>query len=396
MPELHPNDPLYSEQWALRRIDAEAAWRRLSEVDCRPVTVAIPDWGVQQEHEDLAPERRAGFRVIPPGDDYSDDDGHGTMLAGIIGARRDNKTGVAGIIPDAKLLVIKFIDSHTPPTPDAAADAIRYAISNEAQLINASWHVSLDRDSLRDAIEQAGRRGILVVAGAGNNGTDNTRTPFFPACYEYDNLISVMASEEKDDRKAGFSNYGSNVHLAAPGRRILSTSIYRRAPISADVLRGEYNPAYRLYDGTSSAAAFVTSAAAMLLSIDDSWKPNEIRDHLIASADECPELYGLCQANGRLNLRRAVCGPFSIAAPNKGDHVKSGDKLEVKWSLDYDSPVVKTGEISINGLPIEREISAGAGCCVVELPRNPIPTAVLRVKCREKNLYAESEPFVIE
>jgi len=396
MPEFHPNDPLYSEQWALQRIDAEAAWRRLSEVECRPVTVAIPDWGIQQEHEDLAPEMRAGFRIIPPGDDYSDDDGHGTMLAGIIGARRDNKTGVAGIVPDAKLLVIKFIDADTPPTPDAAAEAIRCAISNEAQLINASWHVSLDRDSLRDAIEQAGRRGILVVAGAGNNGTDNTRTPFFPASYEYDNLISVMASEEKDDRKTGFSNYGSNVHLAAPGRRILSTSIYRRAPVIADTLRGEYNPAYRLYDGTSSAAAFVTSAAAMLLSIDDSWKPNEIRDHLIASADECPELYGLCQANGRLNLRRAVCGPFSIMAPNKGDHVKGGDKLEVKWSLDYDSPVVKTVEISINGLPIEREISAGAGGCVVELPRNPIPTAVLRVKCREKNLYADSDPFVIE
>src|SRR5690349_7240245 len=233
MPETSPNDPLYLEQWALQRIDAGAAWQRLAEVDCRPVTLAIADWGIQREHEDLDPKMRTAVRIIPPGDDFSDDDGHGTMLAGIIGASRDNGTGVAGLLPEAKLLVIKFIDSHTPPTADAAADAIRYAIQQKVQIINASWHVSLDQEALRDAIREAGKQGILVVAGAGNNGTNNMTTPFFPACYEYDNLISVMASEDKDDRKAGFSNYGNNVHLAAPGRRILSTSIYRSAPLSS-------------------------------------------------------------------------------------------------------------------------------------------------------------------
>src|SRR2546430_1580213 len=114
MLEVSPNDPLYPEQWALRRIDAKAAWQRLTEVNYRPVTVAIADWGIQQEHEDLDAEMSIGVRIIPPGDDFADDDGHGTMLAGIIAAGRNNKIGVAGLVPGAKLLVIKFIDAHTP------------------------------------------------------------------------------------------------------------------------------------------------------------------------------------------------------------------------------------------------------------------------------------------
>ena len=398
MPEVYPNDPLYAEQWALQRMNAEAAWRRLREVNGQPVTVAIADWGIQQEHEDLDPQTITGARIIPPGVDFADDDGHGTMLAGILGARRDNGIGVAGLVSGANLLVIKFIDAHTPPTADAAAAAIRYAIEKKSRIINASWHVSLDQASLRSAIEEAGSQGILVVAGAGNDGTDNMQTPFFPACYEFDNMISVMASEEPDDRKAGFSNYGKNVHLAAPGRGILSTSIYRGAPPPAGASRDEYNPAYRLYDGTSAAAAFVSGAAAMLLSVDVSWRPPEIREHLIASTDKCPELHGLCRADGRLNLGRAICGPFSITAPQGGTHWKCGDKLEVRWRLDYDSPAVKTVEILIDGeqLPLEKEISAASGYCEVQLPIKPSAAAMLRVKCREKNLYTDAGPFVIE
>ena len=127
------------------------------------------------------------------------------------------------------------------------------------------------------------------------------------------------------------------------------------------------------------------------------WKPSEIRDHLIASVEKCPELQGLCQADGRLNLRRAICGPFSITAPVAGAQLKRGEKFEVKWNLDYESPVVKTVEISIGGetLIVGKAISAAAGYCEVELPNKPISNAVLRVKCVEKNLYTESGPFVI-
>src|SRR5205823_8072585 len=166
----------------------------------------------------------------------------------------------------------------------------------------------------------------------------------FPADYRYDNIISVMASD-RNDSKPGFSNYGGEkVDVAAPGQHILSASIYRGLPPHGPVLspETEFNPAYRFYDGTSAAAAFASGAAAMLLSIDDTWKPNEIRDHLIASADECAGLRGLCRANGRLNLRRAVCGPFSVTVPGAEAGFKSGEKITVKWQLEYDSPVVKT------------------------------------------------------
>ena len=142
----------------------------------------------------------------------------------------------------------------------------------------------------------------------------------------------------------------------------------------------------------------VTGAAAMLLSIDDTWKPNEIRDHLIASADECAGLRGLCRANGRLNLRRAVCGPFSVTVPGPEAGFKSGEKITVKWQLEYDSPVVKTVDISIDGqnLTPGDGVPAAAEYCEVQLPSRPISNAVLRVKCREKNLYTDYAPFVIE
>src|SRR5438045_9154715 len=127
MPQYQMDDPLFPEQWALRALQAEAAWRRLAEVDRRPVTVAIVDWGIQGGHQDL--DQRDGMvigaRVIPPDNgDFSDDSGHGTMLAGIIGAVHNNSTGVAGVAPDVKLLAAKFIDVHTPLTASNAAAAM--------------------------------------------------------------------------------------------------------------------------------------------------------------------------------------------------------------------------------------------------------------------------------
>src|SRR5205814_9913474 len=108
-------------------------------------------------------------------------------------------------------------------------------------------------------------RGVLVVAAAGNQGSDNTQIPLIPADYALSNMISVMATD-RSDGKPGFSNYGNNVDIAAPGVNILSTGLYFRTP------------AYREYTGTSPAAAQVSAAAAMLLAIDSTWSPSQIRD----------------------------------------------------------------------------------------------------------------------
>jgi len=298
-------DPLYCEQWAWQKIEAEEAWKRLDEVqDLRAVTVAIVDCGIQSDHEDLNNQIVCGARVIPPdNNDFSDDDGHGTMLAGTIGAIANNERGGRGMIPAARLMAIKFIDVRTPPTSGNAAKAIIRAVDERAQIINASWNVGLDSPELEGAIEYARSRNVLVVVAAGNNGGDNTRYPSFPASYEFDNLISVLATD-RNDQKAGFSNYGQNVHIAAPGVDIVSTSPYLCQPPAPPSL--SYNPAYRSYSGTSAAAAHVSGAAALLLSIQPSWTAEKVRGHLMETVDPIPDLRHCCRAGGRLNIGRAV------------------------------------------------------------------------------------------
>jgi subtilisin family serine protease len=298
-------DPLYCEQWAWQRMEAEDAWKRLDGCrELRPVTVAIVDCGIQSDHEDLNSQMVCGARVIPPdNNDFSDDDGHGTMVAGTIGAIASNDRGGRGMIPAARLMAIKFIDVRTPPMSANAANAIIRAVDKGAQIINASWNVGLDSPELEGAIEYASSRDVLVVVAAGNNGGDNTRYLSFPASYKSDNLISVLATD-RNDQKASFSNYGQNVHIAAPGVDIVSTFPYLCQPPAPPSV--SYNPAYRSYSGTSAAAAHVSGAAALLLSIRPSWTAENVRGHLMETVDPIPDLRHYCRAGGRLNVGRAV------------------------------------------------------------------------------------------
>ena len=383
-------DPLYPQQWAWTKMEAELAWARLREAGRSPPIIAIVDWGVQRDHEDLDSDLVSGERVIPPyNGDFSDDYGHGTMLAGTIAARAGNERGGRGAAPSARLRAIKFIDVRTPPMSRYAAAALRCAVDDGARIINASWDVGLNDSELRRTFEYAATEGCLVVVAAGNDGSDNQRYPAFPASFEFPNMIVVMATD-RCDQKPGFSNYGENVDLAAPGVDIVTTAPYL-CPPSARTARS-YNPAYRSYSGTSPAAAHVSGAAALLLSIDDRWKPEEIREHLIASADPVEYLRGTCRARGRLNLGRAVRGPFEIAASRRGQ------ELIVEWRCRYDSPVVRTVNLSL----IDREgaaplpLAEGLDACGLrsfQIPDRPMTEAFVRVECEQRRLYEDSERF---
>lgn len=303
------DDPPYLQQWALEKIGLTEAKEQLRvRGGGKPVTVAIVDWGVQRDHQAFGDGLIVGAaRTIPPkSDDCTDDstEGHGTMLAGIIG----------GLVPGVQLLIVKFIDVHTTPSADNAAEAIEFALNHQSKprVINASWDVSLDEGSLLEAaIEKARDQipGVVVVTGAGNDGRNNDETPSLPATFDAErlsNLISVMASDENDE-KPEFSNYGpQTVHLAAPGTGIISTTTYLGAEPPASP-GAPYNPGYFLYNGTSAAAAFVSAAAAMLLSIEDKLTPQQVRDRLMRMAeDPNGKLQGLCKGNGRLNISRAL------------------------------------------------------------------------------------------
>jgi len=199
-------------------------------------------------------------------------------------------------------------------------------------------------------------------------------------------MIVVMASDENDD-KAWFSNYGTDVELAAPGVRILSTGLYY------------VNPAYREYNGTSAAAAHVSGAAALLLEIDD-WTPHELREHLVASAEPVRALRGICRANGRLNLRQSVLGPFAITRPSGGEQLPQGATYRVEWRSEYVAPVVNSVEIlfidQTTGMVLSRNGGfPNNGRRRVVVPNQATPRAIVRLRCEQKNLYADSASFQI-
>lgn len=434
---LTPDDPLYSipsalwkweaEQWGLRIIQAETAWARVTAARSAssPAVVAIVDSGAQAGHEDFqsgGTSTLAGTRILPPlGPDFADDTGHGTMLAGIIAAVSNNQLGIAGMgsipivsanpaepleIAAISPYAIKCNDAVHRPTASVAAAGMVYAVTQRARVINASWHV-LDQGLLYAVISALGSYDppVLVVAAAGNSGSDNTKIPVLPASYRgsvrgkppLDNLIAVMATDHADE-KCEFSNYGANVDLAAPGEDVLSTSIYflsQPLPPPTKV----YSPAYRLYSGTSASAAHVSAAAGLLLAIDD-WTPAQLRDHLIASGDTIVNLQGAGRNGPRLNLGRAVCGPFSVTQPAAGMILTAGVAYTVQWVNLYNSPVVASVAIQFidqaNGAVLSTSSGLpNGGSFTVIVPNHKTTQAIVRVQCEQKNLYADSPVFQI-
>jgi thermitase len=395
--QLAVNDPLYPQQWALQKIEAAAAWNCVAQAPApQQVTVAIVDSGVMGNHEDLQATPKQGFPIIATANGpLADNTGHGTMLAGIIGAVSNNMLGIAGEGRNVRILSIKFTDERTPPSALAAGLGVLAAVLLGAGVINCAWHVLATTPLLRLMIEFATQQGCVVVIAAGNYGSDNTSIPTLPASWAnaIPGTIAVMASD-RDDFKCWFSNYGDRVDLAAPGQSILSTGIYY------------VNARYPESSGTSAASAHVSAAAALLLSIDQ-WTPQQIRTHLNESADRPPVLWGTCISEGRLNLRRAVCGPFQIVAPAGGLPLQGGTPFNVQWTLEYNSTIVQTAEISfrnagnravILGGAVFGPFAANAGQPgqLVNVPIQPpgIRT-VIRIRSLEKNLYTDSDVFEI-
>jgi len=263
----------------------------------------------------------------------------------------------------------------------------------------------LDRDSVVWAAIDAAKNDALFVVAAGNQGEDNNRRPgTYPAGNRtirndltsppMSNIISVMASNERDQKPA-FSNYGANVHIAAPGTRIPTTGIYYA------------RPRYPEYSGTSASAPHVAAAAALLLAVESTgpapqirWTPTLLRDHLIASADLIAALRGLCQANGRLNIHRAVCGPLIYHGPPALARARNS-LVTVEWRLSYSTPAVSTVEIVVVDPATGQDVTTPTSPLGVNLlngdaqmPATAMTNVVIRVRCREMpNFFADSDPF---
>lgn len=257
------NDPLYSQQWALPKIFAPQAWT--TQTSAPTVVVAVFDTGIDFTHPDLTGNLYGGYTCFNGTCSVGgqDDNGHGTHVAGIIGAVGNNGLGVAGINWQVQLLAMKFLTADGwGYTSDAVLALQKLAelkrSGTNIRVANHSWGGGEYSQALRDALAEVENLGVVSVGSAGNSGGNSDAYPLYPAAYDNRGMISVLASD-MGDLAAEFSNFGlANVDIAAPGTDILST-----ARVGTCALCGV--DGYKKLSGTSMAAPHVSGALALLL-----------------------------------------------------------------------------------------------------------------------------------
>lgn len=235
-----PGDPRISEQWHIAALGTPAAWDLTRGAG---VLVAVVDTGVDSTHEDLQGRVVAGKDYVDQDGDPSDEQGHGTHVAGIIAASTGNGIGVAGIAPDAQVLAVRALDADGSGYVSDIATGVIDSADAGAKVINLSLGGGSADAVLSRAITYANSKGAIVTCASGN---ESARALGFPAMYN--GCIAVGASTQ-DSAKASFSNRGANLDIAAPGTSILSSTPYGQ---------------YEAWDGTSMATPVVSGVAALL------------------------------------------------------------------------------------------------------------------------------------
>jgi subtilisin family serine protease len=367
-----PDDPLFGQQWALHNtgqtvagetgipdadIDMPEAWDLITGGIGRSenslpdhsrgrseIVVGVIDSGVDYTHPDLArnmwqnlPELNGqagvdddgngyvddvhGYDFVGAGDaDPMDDNGHGTLVAGVIGASGDDGVGVADINRGVKIMALKFLDANNFGAESDMLEAINYSTlmrkrGVNLRLTNNSYGAPVRSEALRQAIAANAETGMLFVAAAGNFGVSNDVAPAYPASFDLPNIISV-ANTNNRDLKLPSANWGAaTVDLGAPGRVILST------------LPGG---GYAFVSGSSFAAPHVAGVASLAWGLQPGSRYEQIRDAIFAGVDKIPALQGATPTvtGGRLNAYntlkimlhgRSNWAPHSLARDAESD-----------------------------------------------------------------------------
>jgi subtilisin family serine protease len=402
-----PDDPGFGQQWGMRNtgqtldptskstvtpvagIDADAlgAWGVAS--GSPAVTVAVIDQGVDITHPDLQKAIWTNPREVPGNgrdddgngyiddvhgwdfvrgsgavDSTLDDDAHGTHVAGIIGATRNNGQGVAGLAAGVRIMPLKFMGEEGGYDSDAI-EAIGYAKAMGAKVINASWGASAaddplaDDPDLRDAISQCG---CVFVAAAGNAGasSDDPVTRVYPAAFALPNELSVGALDSSG-QLASFSNYGGGVDLAAPGDDIVST----------------LPDGYGWGSGTSMAAPFVSATAALMLSLAPTLTPAEVVTRIRSSVTELPSLSGKVSTGGMLDAGTAMRTLAADVTPERlagTDRYATAAAVATKFSPGLPVVYVASGEAFPDALA-GAALAASQGAPVLLTAARSLPPA---------------------
>ncbi len=353
-----PNDPSFGNLWGLHNtgqtvngdpgtpdadIDAPEAWDTYTGDASLPI--AIIDTGIQLNHPDLQaniwtnPGEIAGNGLDDDGNGYVDDingwdfyygdnnpsdgNGHGTHTAGTVGAVGNNGVGVAGVNWRCKLVALKFLSDGGSGSTSGAIAAVQYCTRMNIRISNNSWGGGGYSQSLYDAIASSRSIGHVFVAAAGNNGSNNDSTPFYPASYNLDNIIAVAATDN-DDRRASFSNYGrTSVDLGAPGVNIFSTYT---------------GSSYRYLDGTSMAAPHVAGVAGLLYGRNPGWTYTQVRDRIFSTVRPVSALANITVTGGVVNAAAAIGGSantrptVTISSPQNNSQFLVGQSIQFTGS----------------------------------------------------------------
>lgn len=323
-----PNDPFFHQQWSLSNDGSQTvmvdlddlhtvtqmgipgvdigwlqAMNEISGLTASPVTVAVIDSGIDPKHPDLQGRIRSdGWDFLSKTAILSDDVGHGTHVSGIIAANAGNATGIAGIAPAAvSILPLRILAKsftgftyNNESIADYAADAIRYAVAHGASVINMSlgWPKVVNTDNVRNAVNEAIQKGVLIVVAAGNDRKDE---PTYPCTFEG---VLCVGSITNTGAMAYYSNSGGVVDVLAPGDGIVS--LYPSG-VESSILRIQ---GYEMLSGTSQAAPHVAGMAAAIKSVNPGISLAELKARLLLSGAALPSpgsaLYGLA------NLQRAL------------------------------------------------------------------------------------------
>ena len=316
------NDPAMNQKWGLAQNQIGKAWK-ISQ-GSKKIKVAIIDTGIDANHEDLKDNLWVnsgetgfdelgrdkasngidddgngfvddvyGWNFVRNNNDLSDNHGHGTHIAGIVGAVGGNGKGISGVSPEVSLMILKYYDpkGFGEDNLKNTIKAIHYAIDNGAHIINYSGGGLEFSAEEKAAIEKARKRGILFIAAAGNERSNSDIKKYYPADYNLDNIVSVTAIDDKT-RVLPSSNYGIlTVDIAAPGNNIYSTLPDNK---------------YGMMTGTSQATAYVSGVAALVLAHHKDYRPIQVAKYLKNTGDIMDSLKGKTKHTRRLNSYRAL------------------------------------------------------------------------------------------
>jgi subtilisin family serine protease len=326
-PHLEKTKPaLLLKNWGLdnsegaSHINARRAWKITK--GSRNIVVAVIDTGIDPTHPDLKDNichRRGseeyGFDFVTNRKNPIDLHGHGSHVAGIIGATAKNASGASGVAPRICIMAVRYYSDTASGAQNLAntVRAINYAVDNGANVINYSGGGAEFSSAEMKAIQRAEAKGVVFVAAAGNEyqNTDQSGNAYYPAAYGLSNIIAVAATNIKN-KILPSSNWGmKHVHVAAPGENIYST-----LP----------NGRYGYLTGTSQATAFVSGLAALILSEKPKLKPAEVRDIIMSSVDRLDSLNGRVASGGRINAYAAL--RLTLKRAGEGKLLASIDKQE--------------------------------------------------------------------